>query len=534
LEVHVAKESTPLGTGTTTGTGTGTGTARALAPTASALEAAARRGAVTLLNREPLDEGRTEWLDTLQGNILRGHGRTYGLHLLVRLPADATAAKRLIAALTRAHVTSAARQYREVQRKRRFGIPGGVFGTLALSSSGYGRLGQPVGALFPPQAVDGEPVPVRSLFAQGMRASHAALGDRPDARWEPAYEAGEIDALLILADNDRTRLVAAAGDACDTIEQAGGTLMGVEPGEVRRNDQDERIEHFGFVDGISQPLYVADDFQERPGQRLPSMERWRPFEPLQRVLVPDPAMAEADPRCHGSFLVLRKLEQNVRKFHAQLGTIADTLHLAGSQEARLDHAGALVVGRFRDGTPIVQQDHPGGDPQLTNDFTYDDDIRGGRCPMHAHIRKVNPRGHSRRQGDDPQVERRHMITRRSLPYGERRPDETLDTLPETGVGVLFMCYQASIELQFAFMQKQWCGTAWFPQAHVGVDALVGQDDEREILARHDGLTNESHIHDWPAAYGQEASRRAPFGSCVNTLGGEFFFVPSLPFLQSLG
>ena len=121
-----------------------------------------------------------------------------------------------------------------------------------------------------------------------------------------------------------------------------------------------------------------------------------------------------------------------------------------------------------------------------------------------------------------------------MTYGERRPHETADTLPDSGVGVLFLCYQASIERQFAFMQKQWCGTAWFPQAHVGVDALVGLDDEREIQAQHEGLTNESHMHDWPAAYGVDRPRRAPFASCVKTLGGEFFFAPSLPFLQSLG
>ena len=514
----------------------GTGMARALAPADPAPAGTtppAGPAPVTLDNGAPLDENGAAWLDALQGNILRGHGRSDGLHLFLRLPIDPAAAGRLLADLTRDHVTSAARQYRELQRHRRFGISGGVFGTLALSASGYERLGRPVATLFPPQRIDDEPAPEHSLFALGMRRSHKALGDRSHAQWEASYRDGAIDALLILADNDRARLLAAASQACDAIEHAGGTVVGVERGHVKRNDAKEPVEHFGFVDGRSQPLFLADDFQKR-GVEARSTTHWHPFEPLKRVLVPDPAMAGTDAHCFGSFLVFRKLQQNVRQFRTQLGRIADALQLPGTEEERLDHAGALVVGRFKDGTPIEQQDHPGGDPRRTNDFTYADDVRGGRCPMHAHIRKVNPRGHSLRDGETLEVERRHTIARRSLTYDDRPPHERADTLPDKGVGVLFMCYQASLELQFAFMQQRWCGTAWFPQAGVGVDALVGLDDPREIAAAHDGHANESHEHDWPASYGADPSKRAPFASCIDTLGGEFFFVPSVPFLRSLG
>jgi hypothetical protein len=66
-----------------------------------------------------------------------------------------------------------------------------------------------------------------------------------------------------------------------------------------------------------------------------------------------------------------------------------------------------------------------------------------------------------------------------------------------------------------------------------VDALVGQDDPREIPGPGDPHVNESHVHDWPAAYRKDPSARAPFASCIDTLGGEFFFVPSVPFLHSL-
>jgi Dyp-type peroxidase family len=363
-----------------------------------------------------------------------------------------------------------------------------------------------------------------------MDASRAALGDSPDA-WTAPYGAhGSIDAMLMLADNDRDQLLATARKVFDTIEGQGGRVVGVEHGGVLRNKKNEGTEHFGFVDGRSQPKYVASDVPKGNGSPA-SIDQWNPFEPLRRVLVRDPGIDDA--RCHGSFLVLRKLEQNVKRFREQLLGIADTLGLPGDTEARLDHAGALVVGRFRDGTPIVQQDHPGGDPAQSNNFTYDKDVRGGRCPLHAHIRKVNPRGHSVRTGEAPEVERRHGITRRSMTYGERRADETPDTLPEAGVGVLFTCYQASIEDQFAFMQQHWCNTAWFPQAYVGVDALVGQDDERELLSAGAGGSNDSHQHLWPEAYARDPAKKAPFAACVTMQGGEFFFVPSLPFLRGL-
>lgn len=55
-------------------------------------------------------------------------------------------------------------------------------------------------------------------------------------------------------------------------------------------------------------------------------------------------------------------------------------------------AGALLVGRFEDGTPVTFQGADGLDDPVPNNFDYRGDMAGARCPFFAHIRKTNPRG----------------------------------------------------------------------------------------------------------------------------------------------
>ena len=52
----------------------------------------------------------------------------------------------------------------------------------------------------------------------------------------------------------------------------------------------------------------------------------------------------------------------------------------------------MIVGRFDDGTPLTLQRTDGAAQAIMNNFTYDSDGDGHKCPFHAHIRKTNPRG----------------------------------------------------------------------------------------------------------------------------------------------
>jgi Dyp-type peroxidase family len=476
------------------------------------------------LNRIRLDEdapAERAWLGTLQGNILRGHGRDFGLYIFFTFGFDVGKVRGLLRSLTSRFVTSALVQYDDTRRYRDLRVPGGLFGSLLLTAKGYTTLGCDLTGF---KEVPEDDVPERkvlSTFVDGMaKTAEDDFGDPAPQFWDAAFQR-PIHALLLLADDDEHHLAREARKAIKEIEEHC-TLAGVEAGSVLRDKQERGIEHFGFIDGRSQPLFLKHDFDpnspnvDKHGE---SIRFWNPEEPLRRVLVPDPLMKNDD-RCHGSFLVFRKLEQDVRGFHLGLQDLAARLGLEGDDASR---AGALVVGRFKDGTPCTLQKEDGWFPPVSNNFDYETDGRGSRCPLQAHIRKVNPRGQSLPDGGDMEIERQRRITRRGIPYGRRNPamETSIDALPTSDVGILFMCYQASINRQFAFIQKRWVNDGFFPVGETGVDPLIGRGRDEPIE------------HGWSDVYNKDAALKSKFERFVHMKGGEYFFAPSLPFLLTL-
>jgi deferrochelatase/peroxidase EfeB len=158
-----------------------------------------------------------------------------------------------------------------------------------------------------------------------------------------------------------------------TIEEGAKLRQTFESGE-------KDIEHFGFKDGVSQPIMIRQDLERELSTR--GSTYWKPIARLELALVREPDSVDR----LGSFMVFRKLEQGVKAFW-------DTIsRLSAQTRISPENAAAMAVGRFRDGRPVVQPVStvdPTADP---NDFHYGLDPRGGRCPFHAHIRKTNPRG----------------------------------------------------------------------------------------------------------------------------------------------
>jgi Dyp-type peroxidase family len=489
---------------------------------------------VDLDNTSPLEESKSpadQWLPTLQGNILGFHGRAYADHLFFSFRPEASVADRraTLRALAERFVTSAVVQRRQTDRYKQWlaerGDPPAAaastaaidvlrpplepFGHLALSACGYQGLGyKDVGAIFPePPDPDGSGTAISS-FADGMRTTaHQDFGDDLTA-WEPAYRSDDkpLAGVLILAGNDRgvlDGLVRVAGAVLDTTCE----VVATERGHILRHPVTRQgLEPFGFVDGRSQPLFLARDFRQEPA----CPQHWDGFAPLRLALIRDPLMP-GDDRCHGSFLVYRKLEQDVPGFLAALADLARTL--PGGDVAM---AGALVVGRFADGTPLTVYGSPQGAPLAHNDFDYFDDFAGSRCPFQAHVRKVNPRGSGHKK--DLAGHRLRRLVRRGLVYGLEKPAPPVPRLGG-GVGLLFMCYQASVRNQFAFVQKTWSNTATFPRGDVGVDAITGSGNRR--------------VHSWPTSWNANARQKAEFAPFVHVRGGEYFFAPSIPFLKTL-
>lgn len=73
-----------------------------------------------------------------------------------------------------------------------------------------------------------------------------------------------------------------------------------------------------------------------------------------------------------------------------------------------------------------------------------------KCPYASHMRKTGPR-------DDCPNYTKHLIMRRGIPYGEWCEDEErAGGVTKQERGLLFVCYQSSIDNGFCTQQKRKC------------------------------------------------------------------------------
>ena len=455
-------------------------------------------------------------LANLQGNILKGHGRDHTVNLFLGFnQSELPQVKKLVSTVGES-VTSALDQLEQAREYRRSKVSGGTFATFLLSAAGYRVL-----------QLD-ERMPNERAFCDGMKQRGKELLDPHEDTWNEHFQT-EIHALLIIAD-DNPAQVAATRD--HWLREMGATVkvLGQEIGLAQRNSEGRGIEHFNYVDGRSQPLFFNEDIEAE--KQKEGIDKWDPTFPLKQVLVPCPS-GEKDG--FGSYFVFRKLEENVRGFKAhgkQLGKflkLGDGVLLADDKHEQEELAGALVVGRFENGTPTVLHNHPSELAIVPNNFNYDDDPNGLKCPLHGHIRKSNPRGESVKKFEGEttlEQERSHIMARRGITYGHRAihpsdPAIRLEEMPTGDVGLLFMAYQSNIENQFEFTQKFWVNNVNFVAEDTGIDPVIGQKTAAKGSR-------------WPVAWGEsEKSERFDFSGFVTLLGGEYFFAPCISFLKHL-
>jgi Dyp-type peroxidase family len=401
-------------------------------------------------------------MSDVQGNILRKFNYPRVIHAFVRFDREKVGDIRAwISRFAQCQVPSTSTQLSN-------GLKSKQAGNVFLSAAGYRTLGY-------------EPPPDLS-FQGGMK--QANLNDPPVDDWEKPFQS-DMDAMVSLwGTNAQEALgeIQALGDMAESFTiEAGEELAGGR-------------EHFGFIDGISQPLFLEEEI-ERTSQ-------WSARTPLQVVLARDPYGTSE--QSYGTYAVFRKLEQNVARFESGLREMASRL------EVTTEMAGAMVVGRFPDGTPLASSSVPGHGPW--NDFAYDDDEAGAKCPFASHVRRSNPRGKLDDVAHTPDWQNR--IARRGIPYG--RPGDG-------HVGMLFLCFQSDIASQFELIQNNWCNFPHFPVLRAGCDPLIGQ---RNSWDHFEGQK-------WPSWDENEESRTFGFPQCVTFKGGEYFFAPSLSFLKNL-
>jgi Dyp-type peroxidase family len=447
-------------------------------------------------------------LTDLQGNILKGHGRDYNVHLFLQFkPNQVQPLKTWIQNLAN-QVTSAEKQAAEAvqyRNSKNTATPfiSEPFINFFLSRKGYEYL------QYPPFKIPGD-----QPFRFGMKndAVRNLLGDPVIEEWDAGLQ-GEIHALLLIADDSLDKLQQLVNQITTELELLA-QIVHREDGFILRNEKGDIIEHFGFIDGISQPLFLKRDIEI--ARESNDFSKWDPRAPLSLVLAKDPNGKLED--SYGSYLVYRKLEQDV---NALLGAEAQ---LAANLGIDQELAGALMMGRFRDGTPLTNSAVPLND--TTNNFDYKNDQQALKCPFHTHVRKTNPRGDtgtivSSGESFDEALakERNHRIARRAVSYGES--DHHKPT--STGSGLLFLCFQADITNQFNFMQSAWSNTNNFVQVNVGPDPIIGQTPA--------GATRNQQ---WPEQWGKPETKTGfDFKLWVHLKGGEYFFAPSISSLKNI-
>ena len=279
----------------------------------------------------------------------------------------------------------------------------------------------------------------------------------------------------------------------------GARILSVEPLHRNIDAQGQPREHFGFADGLSNPMHPND--LPRGSPRPAAWDDWKLGDYLLGY-----ANGHDDPPLQGrfwtdsTFLVVRKLRQDVDALHA----------LVGGPPAQSGLA-ALMVGRQQDGRNLVNG-------TTGNAFDYATDPTGRLCPLHSHVRRANPRVQPG-QRDDLQVLPR--ILRRGMSYG---PPHGPDTA-QAERGVVFMAYNASIAEQFELIQS-WLSGGNSP----GDGSYSGQRDP--IFARpREGDRDSFDFGPCP----RPGALPLPPGAArpVALQWGLYLFVPSVPALQDI-
>jgi Dyp-type peroxidase family len=437
-------------------------------------------------------------LAQLQANILKHHGRTFAYHLFLKIHGNSpNEAKRGLADLS-AKITSAKLQLEHsAERALNKYFDGGPVITLSLSNTGYGKLG-----LTPP---------TDAAFIAGMKSRNAELND-DTSKWEPEFKEN-IDLLIIVADSNETKAIQTKNRILHSIK-GFTSLIKEQRGEVLRNQHGLGLEHFGYVDGVSQPVYLPSEIAAQSDR-----DHWDDTGILENLFVFQDG--DTTKQAIGSFFVFRKLEQDVKAFKAREEGFASTVrNQAGTLDPEL--TGAMVVGRFEDGTEVVnhsEEQRITMERQLNNDFLYNDQSSASKCPFHAHIRITNPR-------DDASIpfSKSVRLTRRGIPYNDigRNVKDLNDDQPTEGVGLLFMSYQNDIARQFEFIQHTWANQGNIGGNLVGIDGIIGQGTN---------TTNKFLPDQW--GDGNPNNNTIDFEGFVKMLGGEYFFTPRIDFLKSL-
>ena len=409
------------------------------------------------------------------------------------------------------------------------------------------RLGDRRDGIWQPNVIDGGPVWSGNIpgDATSVRQTVRAFGEAGAGDETPTATPVTVHALLLLYEADEAAAEKWCADVSNALAPFAVKVVHHLPLQLRPDDKGMAREHFGFADGISQPVPVdpivtpAPRANTSPAHLVPLGEILMGYSNAHNEIAAGPAVAARDdgttdglpphPRgegfrdlgIHGSYMVVRELRQDVAAFWTSMDQGAAKINAAGPPQGQPVDAGWIadrVVGRDRDGNLL----RPGGalppvNGQPDNDFTFfDADRRGHGCPMGSHVRRGNPRDGLAPTENDRETllkaANSHRILRRGRKFGPDIADPRIDDKQDRGL--LFICLNTDIGRQFEFVQQTWMLNKNFAFLYDETDPLIGPSCTFTIP--------------------EDPLRRiVPVKTYVKMAGGEYFFLPSLPALDYL-
>jgi deferrochelatase/peroxidase EfeB len=275
--------------------------------------------------------------------------------------------------------------------------------------------------------------------------------------------------------------------------------------------------HFGYTDGISMTTIRGGPERYPPDHQQPCAP-WLFVlqDEAENYLVPTPR----EIGLNGSFAVFKMIRTDVVAFENFLQSNKDKIDP--------ELLAAKLCGRWRNGVPLAlspDSDSPTGGllPQQLNNFEYvnadgSGDPRGLRCPVGAHMRRINPRGQPvTGQGQPGGSNNTHRLIRRGMPYGPvYDPTQSYDGIER---GLLGYFINSSIENQYEFVLGHWVNDSEFAgsvRLHPkSKDPMIGTQDPSES------------IFVIPQANGAPPTKITGFSSFIATRAAAYCFLPSV-------
>jgi len=405
---------------------------------------------------------------------------------------------------------------------------------LALTSSGMLRAGLPEAIVreFANEFVEGMATPFR------QRLLGDTGGSAPE-RWTwggPHTEA--VHAALLLYARDASTLTRLQG-----IETKRAAAAGVRVVATLDTVDLAGREHFGFHDGVSQPLVAGLPRSAGQPNAVALGEFVLGYENGYKLFGQRPVLPNSDggdtglPRDaagsggadlgrNGTYLVVRQLRQDVLGFWRFIDDRTRRVDGESDETARTWLA-SRMVGRWPSGAPLVlSPDRDDPDLADSNDFRYHAaDPDGLRCPIGSHVRRANPRDAldpSPGSASSLEVNDHHRILRRGREYGAPVDTATLfsDVPDDTDRGLQFLCINASIQRQFEFVQHTWINSPHFAGLYNDDDPVIGARDP--------------HAGNFTIPATPVRRRVVGLPRFVTVRGGAYFFLPGIRALAYVG